>query len=46
MISSTESGKSLEHQASEIPLKIANCLNLNETEIAVLHKIIGQFKDK
>ena len=46
MISLTESGKSLEHQASEIPLKIANCLNLNETEIAVLHKIIGQFKDK
>lgn len=46
MISLTESGKSLEHQASEIPLKIANCLNLNETEIAVLHKIIGRFKDK
>lgn len=46
MISLTESGKSLEHQASEIPLKIANYLNLNETEIAVLHKIIGQFKDK
>ena len=46
MISLTESGKSLEQQASEIPLKIANCLNLNETEIAVLHKIIGQFKDK
>lgn len=35
----TEQGNALQHQAMDIPEKIAVCLGLNDDEVALLHKI-------
>lgn len=42
LISLTDLGKNLAHQACSIPQQMVNCLNLNATEVAVLRKIAGQ----
>ncbi|MDO4431462.1 MAG: MarR family transcriptional regulator [Lonepinella koalarum] len=43
VISLTNAGKALEHQAQNVPEQVSGCLKLSADEVAVLHKIIEQF---
>ncbi|UXZ04427.1 MarR family winged helix-turn-helix transcriptional regulator [Moraxella nasicaprae] len=44
IITLTNQGRALEHQAVNIPNQVADCLNLTADEVAVLQKIAIQLK--
>lgn len=44
LISLTPAGRELEHVAADIPQQISGCLKLDKAEIALLYKIVAQFR--
>ncbi|SSY71041.1 MarR family winged helix-turn-helix transcriptional regulator [Alysiella crassa] len=45
IITLTNQGRALEHQAVNIPNQVADCLNLTADEVAVLQKIASQLNN-